>query len=100
MTVFPKITAPSPRRPATTLASDVAILCRPSLAPAGSWQSLDVNDVFNADRDAMEGTAIIAGVQLVIASTCPLERALAVEHDPSVYLGSHSSTRARQSFRI
>ena len=98
MTVLPMITAPASRRFATTSASDSATLVGPALRAAGRRQSRHVDDVFDADRNPMKRAAILAVFQLIIQSACLFERPLAVEHDPGVDLGSHSSTCARQPF--
>ena len=35
----------------------------------------------------MQGAAVLAGLQLVIKGTCPMDRTLPIEHDPRMDLG-------------
>ena len=92
-TVLPRMIAPASRRRATMTSVRVGRSWRPepSLArqAVAGRQSLDVNDVLDADRDAVQRSAAVAGLQLFIKVPRLRFRALPVDEHPGPHRRLH-----------
>ncbi len=86
VTVLPR----SPHRPREDWrrrsASVVATRSAQRFAPQAVGSAGDIDDVFDSDRNPVQRTAIVAGLQLVVQRSRLFERPVAIEHDPGVDL--------------